>query len=169
MSQQRTVTCFISPGRISLGAEAGTGRGVYGSIAAESCSPGPSNGAPHRPQNRFSAGLAAPQDGHADGSGAPHSPQNFIPARLSAWHRKHLMSCLHRVVPAWCMNARTKPSPKLSAVQLLLAADQVRQPPDAAASGLTQCEFFSPSVTDLTLASSRPVISGPPSRGFITS
>ena len=103
MSQQSTVTCFISPGRMPLGPEAGTGRGVNGSAVAESCSPGPSIGAPHRPQNRFSGGLAAPHDGHTDRSGSPQSPQNFIPTKLSAWHREHLMPGLHRVAPGWCV------------------------------------------------------------------
>ena len=109
MSQQRTVTCFISPGRIPLGTQAGTGRAVYGSIAAESCSPGLSNGAPHRPQNRFSAGLVAPHDGQAVDSGAPHSPQNFIPAGLSAWHREHRIPGLRRVTPG-DVHARIKPN-----------------------------------------------------------
>src|SRR5271167_382347 len=85
MSQNSTVTCFISPGRAVPGAtaRAAAGFGMKGSGATASCRPGRSNGAPHWPQNRCSGGLPAPQDGHGMTNGAPHCPQNFIPAELS--------------------------------------------------------------------------------------
>ena len=118
MSQHRTVTCLISPGRISPGTQIGAGRGSYRGTAAESRSPRPSNGVPHPPQNRFSGALTVPHDRHANFSGAPHSPQNFIPARLSASHREHLMPRLRKRATGWCVNATTEPNPKLSAVQL---------------------------------------------------
>jgi len=103
MSQNSTLTCFISPG--SAGRAAGT-------------RPDASSGAPHWPQNRFSGGLAAPHDGHPEASGAPHWPQNLMPAGLSAWHREHLIA----VAPGRRVNANVKASPKLSPGQLYLAA-----------------------------------------------
>src|SRR6516225_8495717 len=84
MSQNNTVTCFISPGSV-----------LPASANALFCGPGVASGAPHWPQNRCSGGLLAPQDGHALPKAAPHCPQNFIPAAWPALHRGHLMPGLH--------------------------------------------------------------------------
>ena len=51
---------------------------------------GPS-GAAHWPQNLFSGGFPAPQDGQVEASGAAHSPQNFVPVEFSCWQRGHCM------------------------------------------------------------------------------
>jgi hypothetical protein len=49
------------------------------------------SGVAHWPQNLFSGGFAAPQDGQVAASGAAHSPQNFMPGGFSCWHRGHCM------------------------------------------------------------------------------
>src|SRR5271163_3650736 len=104
MSQNSTVTCFISPGSAVPGAAAlaAAGLGMKGSGATASCRPGRSNGARHWPQNRISVGLSEPQDGHGTPNGAPQCPQDFIPAELSALHRGHLMPSLHGAPETGC-------------------------------------------------------------------
>ena len=62
--------------------ESGAGNLVVGVVRS---------GAAHWPQNLFSGGLAAPQDGQVEASGAAHSPQNFMPVAFSCWHRRHFM------------------------------------------------------------------------------
>jgi|HubBroStandDraft_4_1064222.scaffolds.fasta_scaffold08211_2 hypothetical protein len=94
MSQNNTLTCFISPGRVPTGVRIGA---IRGSGEAEAFRPGLERGAPHCPQNLFSGGLAAPHDRQPAPSGAPHCPQTLAPAGFSAWHREHLIRVLYSV------------------------------------------------------------------------
>jgi hypothetical protein len=74
------LTCFISP-------ECAGAAARLGADSAGSAKPGErsaSIGAAQLPQNLFSGGFAAPQDGHATPNGAAHCPQNRMPAGFSA-------------------------------------------------------------------------------------
>src|SRR2546425_619076 len=91
-SANRTVTCLRSPSRAALEVRIFSARcfGVYESGAANLAVRVVRSGVAHWPQNLFSGGLVAPQEGQVV-SGAAHSPQNFVPVGLSCWHRGHFM------------------------------------------------------------------------------
>src|SRR5690349_7038908 len=93
-SAKRTVTCFRSPSRALLDVRIFSAKcfGVYESGAANFVVETVRSGAAHWPQNLFSGGLAAPQDGQVAASGEAHSPQNFMPRGFSCWHRGHCTS-----------------------------------------------------------------------------
>ena len=93
-SANSTVTCLRSPSRAVLG-----GEDLLGQVLRACSAPGGPNlavgivrsGAAHWPQNLFSGGFPAPQDGQVEASGAAHSPQNFMPVEFSCWQRGHCM------------------------------------------------------------------------------
>jgi hypothetical protein len=75
MSQNRTVTCLNSPvARAWAGGSSAMLTGVRLALTS---------GAPHWPQNLFSAGLIVLQEPQRKGNGAPHWPQNRAPERFS--------------------------------------------------------------------------------------
>src|SRR6266481_2071443 len=90
-SANRTVTCLRSPSKAALEVRIFSARclGVYESGAANLAVGFVRSGAAHWPQNLFSGGLAAPQDGQVAARGEAHSPQNFMPVGFSWWHRGH--------------------------------------------------------------------------------
>src|SRR5215471_20487059 len=103
MSQNSTVTCFISPGRVltpslpSPASGGGSGRELDGTPARALLT----SGLPQCPQNLWSGGLSAPHDGQVETSRAPHCPQNFIPAGLSAPHRAHFIVVILAASPLY--------------------------------------------------------------------
>jgi len=90
-SAKSTVTCLRSPSRAAFEVRVFSARcfGVYEFGAANLAVGVVRSGAAHWPQNLFSGGFAAPQDGQVAVSGAAHSPQNFMPVGFSCWHRGH--------------------------------------------------------------------------------
>src|SRR5215469_16233317 len=93
MSQNSTVTCFISPGMMltprlpPLASGRGSGRELDGTLAGALVT----SRLPQCPQNLCAGGLSAPQDGQVETSSAPQCPQNFIPAAPSAPHCAHFI------------------------------------------------------------------------------
>src|SRR6516164_10159011 len=97
MSQNSTVTCFISPGSVlspSLPSPA-SGRDLDRTLAGAL----PTSGLPQCPQNLCSGGLSAPHDGQVETSGAPNCPQNFIPVGPSA--RAHFIVVILAASSLW--------------------------------------------------------------------
>src|SRR6516164_11598597 len=103
MSQNSTVTCFISPGMMlipSLSSPA-SGGGAGGELDGTLAGALLTSGLAQCPQNLCSGGLSAPHDRQVETSGAPHCPQNLIPVGLSAPHCAHFIVVLLAASPLW--------------------------------------------------------------------